>query len=775
MNNLICVIILTLITSSLFGQDQYTIKGTVKDASGEALSYGDARLLNASDSSIVKFSYVEEGSYTLGPSIQGDYLLLISALGYEDVFQAVSLFKDTELNITLSNQTVDLNEVVVTDRKNLFENNNGDLKVNVANSILSAEPNPVSLLAKLPEVQVSPQGDGISVIGRGEALIYIGNRRLSSEELNNISVRDILNIEIIQNPSVKYEANGRAVILLTLKKKTAQGYVIELHQTVDYRENLNLYSGVNLSYKKNQFEFKGNADYNRLRPWESNSFNFQINDQAVETFYTGVSNTKRPQYRLGAGLFYKFNPNTYISYGANLRTINDTYTNLTESFFEENNIRNDILTNNLGDEEGYFFSNNFNLNLGFPKSQSNLFMGAQFSTLLNDEKNDISNEFDNSGISSALQNRRQDYMADAFSARIDYEKTFGQGTRLEVGAKVIEATANTDFTIKFVENIEDNSSTVYDYNEGNYAAYTQLSGAINRVNYTVGVRTETTDIQSKFKGDNADLIDTTYTNLFPRATISFPVDSTKTLSFNFSKSIQRPNFSNASQLNVYVNPFLVFQSNLNLFPSITTEASTTLRVQNKSITFRYSDSKNPVLLIPTYDENENLLSMVFRNVEHQKTYSLRVIYPFSYKSWRSTAVIGGYYSILEDSRAIEMESNPYLYVYFNNQFRLPKGYTASLSAWGMSRRQLGAFERNGLFVVNMGASKRFFNKLNCSIQFNDIFNTTEYADLFNFNGINSDGVFFVDSRALVVSLSYSFGKIKKSNFRNEDIDDDARF
>ncbi|PTT13460.1 TonB-dependent receptor, partial [Flavobacterium sp. HMWF030] len=110
-----------------------------------------------------------------------------------------------------------LNEVVINQNKKTFTNTNGTIKVDVANSIFSSIPNAVELLAKLPTVQVSVDRETITVIGKGNPLIYIDNQKVGLNDLNTLAVVDIKTIEIIQNPSSKYEAEGRSVILITRK------------------------------------------------------------------------------------------------------------------------------------------------------------------------------------------------------------------------------------------------------------------------------------------------------------------------------------------------------------------------------------------------------------------------------------------------------------------------------------------------------------------------------------------------------------------------------
>jgi hypothetical protein len=114
-------------------------------------------------------------------------------------------------------KTEELKEVVVEKETKAITNKNGNLKIDVANSIYRSQPNTIDLLSKLPKIQISPDRESVSIIGKGSPLLYIDNQKASINDFNALDVADIKTIEIINNPSAKYEANGRAVILITRK------------------------------------------------------------------------------------------------------------------------------------------------------------------------------------------------------------------------------------------------------------------------------------------------------------------------------------------------------------------------------------------------------------------------------------------------------------------------------------------------------------------------------------------------------------------------------
>ena len=206
-----------------------------------------------------------------------------------------------------------IDEIVVEKETKTYTTKNGNLKVDVANSIYKSVPNIVDLLAKLPKIQVSPDKESISIIGKGNPLLYIDNQKVDMNELNALSVDDIKTIEIINNPSSKYEANGRAVILITRKLSKKEGYKVTLSENAQFKKYFNNYSAINANFKTGKWEFKANFNYNQLKVWESNGNDFTMPDYDIHSNYLVTAITHRPQFYYGGGVFYKISEDDYFS------------------------------------------------------------------------------------------------------------------------------------------------------------------------------------------------------------------------------------------------------------------------------------------------------------------------------------------------------------------------------------------------------------------------------------------------------------------------------
>lgn len=664
-----------------------------------------------------------------------------------------------------------LEEVKVVKEVKTFTNKNGNIKIDVANSIFNSVPNTADLLVKLPKILISPDKESITFIGKGTPIIYIDNQIVTINDLNSLSVDDIKTIEIINNPSSKYEANGRVVLLITRKLSKKEGFKVTVSETASFQKKFNNYFGINSSIKKKKLEFKANFNYNQIKVWEGNGNNFTIPNYDIVSNYEVIAITKRPQFIFGGGMFYKINEDDYFSINANRRSQKDIFDIVTDTYNQEQTAINNINTLNTNDEFRNFTNVFLNYNHKIKSIDGLLFTGFQFSNFNQEIDSEIFNNFNNTNFELS-QNRFQKIKINVYSARTDFEKEFKNKMKFELGVLFLKANPTTDFEVKTINPITDLSSN-YNYKETNNAAYSNVSGTIKKVNYAIGLRVENTIAKGKNSSESNLVIDKNYTNFFPKLEIEIPIDSTNTVTFNYAKSISRPNFSTASQLSTYINPYLVWNNNININPTIADEVSLAYQFKDKSVKLSYYDIKDPVYYASSYNNSQNLLTFQTKNFEKESGFNLEFTIPFKYKFWTSNNTINGIINTIEDKVSVVNPSKPYLYFYSNNIFRLPKAIELSLTSWGITQRTEGVFERNGLITFDMAVSKTLFKNLNCTLNYNDIFRKVKFNENFSSNNITSKGVFYTDLHLVSIAMRYSFGKIKKQEFKERAIDENS--
>lgn len=685
-------------------------------------------------------------------------------LGILMLFSAKSFSQNTEID---SLQQID--EIVVEGKTKTFLYKNGNIKIDVANSIFKAIPNTLDLLSKLPKIQISPNQETISLIGKGNPLLYIDNQKVELNDFLALSVDDIKTIEIINNPSAKYEAEGRAVILITKKLSKKEGFQTVISETASFKKKFNNYAGINSSLKLKNTEFKANFNYNNLNPWESNGNNYEIPTNNIVSNYRVVGQTKRNNYVFNGGIYHTINENDSFSFSVNGNLKNDDFdlkTKTTNSINGEETILNTL---GIANGNRNFINSFLNYNKKINQTSS-LFAGFQYSNYSSNSLNTTSNNYDEMGF-QPYQLMGQFFDVDVFSGRIDFEKKFKNEMKWETGILYSSANSDSDLNLKNFEQVT-NSESKYDLKEKNASVYSQLSGTLKKVSWMFGLRVENTNINGKFTDGSGLSIDKNYTNYFPKAQIEIPINSTKTLTFNYAKNISRPNYSETALGQTYINPYFAFSSNINLNPSISDEISANFQYNDKSIKLTYYNNKNAIYYGFQYNEAENLVNFRSENFDKETGYNLEFTLPFSHQIWTSSTIFSVILNKIEDKSAVLGDSKPFLYYYSNHQFKLKNDWTISVTGWGLSNRNEGAFQRNALFNLDSAVSKTYKN-LSCTLSYNNIFKNNTYKDNFNVNTINSREVFFVDNQEFSIALKYTFGKLKESIFKEKEINENA--
>jgi len=663
----------------------------------------------------------------------------------------------------------ELKEVVISKEKKMFSNANGNVKIDVANSVYSTIPNPIDLLSKLPSVQIGSDRESISIVGKGNPLIYIDGQKGTISDLNALSVADIKTVEIIKNPSSKYEAEGRAVILITRKVSKKDSFKTEISEVASFKRNYNNYLGFNSSFKKDKLEWKANFNYNLRNPWENHSLEYEIPKASIVSNYDVTANSHVKEYIFGGGVFYKINEDDYLSVNINGKMRNDTFDINTFTFNENQNEINNVFTFSDNSSSKNFMNSFINYSKNIKAIDTKLFIGFQGSNYNQHLLSLVQNNFNETDFKLS-QNRDQKFNVDVFSGRIDLEKKFKNEMTLEYGGLYLKAKSKSNADIF---DFEEGKSEVsdYDFKEENLAAYVQFSGKLKKIDFSFGLRTENTNVYSKFKTQVSPSIDKNYTNLFPKADLTIPIDSTKSINVNYLKSIVRPNYSSLSQIATYINPYFLYGSSINLGPAFVDEVSSSFQYHDKTLKLSYCQTKDVTNPSFVFNEETNVLMITDINYKRETGFTIDFTLPFTYKFWTTTNSLIFVKSKVEDDTALLHSSKPYLYYYSNNTFKLPKDFSFVLSFWGTTKQNDGIFERKANFVVDMSLAKTFGKNWSCTLNYNDIFKATSYTDTFTVNNVHSKFKYLVDANEISIAVRYSFGKIKDSEYKQKSVNE----
>ncbi len=764
----ISIALCLLLSLQLYAQNKYNLTGTILVQDQNIVENGDVLLTDSQNGTIIKYTFIKDGKFTFLELTEGKYIITVTCLGYKKASKEVVLDTHKKIEIELSKETIHLDEVTIKGTKNNISFKDGNISVQIENSIFESLPSTTDVLSKLPGIQISPDQESLSIIGRGTPLLYLDNQRIDFDQLQSISVSDIKDIQIIDNPPAKYEAEGRTLILITRKRNKNDGYKIHISEVASFKRRFSNYSELKGDFKRKKLELQGNFNYNQIGFWESSGSRLNIPRQNIRSEYDAKAIGPRPQFIIGSGFFYEVNDTDYISGRINYRTQRDKFPIRTNSTQQIGEVEDFIISESANDAPRSFLTSNLNLSKKL-NNTDNLFFGLQYSNYKRDLKSTIFNNINEGGFQLS-QNRNQTYEIGSFAARIDFEKQLKKHLKMEVGGTVSIGNAIAFSDFEFL-NTDDRIISTYDYDEDIYATYAQLSGSIKKITYNIGTRVETNFVKGAFRNSSSLLVNREQTRVFPNLRINIPVDSTKTITINYNKTINRPGYLNASSISTFINPLVEFERNVNLRSTLTEEIVASIQHKKSNLRLNYFTIRNPIFFSSVYNPQENRITTSPENFNEETGYSLQFRNTLSYKTFSTTNLFNLTYSKINDLNALNIKTRPYFYYYSNSELKIKPKITIGVNFWGLSKRYQGIFERNAMFILGASYNQTVLKNLRFSINVNDIFRNMNFNDRYTVNGIITNDTFYANAQELSFSLKYSFGKERKSSFKNKNVDD----
>ena len=765
MSKLIKLFTLVLSLNIFAQQENLKINGNITDSKQNNITSAEIYLFTANNE-LVKTTIVQDGNFEFSQLKPAQYHLQIVSNDITHNEPPFQLSSDLNLSVMLNEKVSNIEEIKISRTRNPFKVQNGNIDIDVANSSLSKVATSTDLLAKLPFIYVDANGEGLSMVGKGIPLLYIDNQKVDFNVLSAVSVDEIKSVEIIRNPSAKYEAEGKSVVKVILKNSKKEGYKLALNETAVFNKRFSNNFSANFQQKKNNTEWKLNAAYNQIQHWESNGFDYSVPGKNIKSDYIIMSMTNRPQVILGASLYHELNDGDNLTFTINGNLRPDKGDNNTVTNYEVNGMKSQILTLNPQDRKRATINSIFNYNKQLKSINANIFTGLQYTRESNNVDLDFYNNIDNSGYSFS-QFRKQKYAVNAFSGRIDIEKKIKENYQLGIGGSFTKADASTDNLTDY-RNLNPSEYFKYFFDEENWASYAEFSGEKEKISFKGGIRLETTSSNGFNQILNERNISRHYVDWFPSAELSFKQNENYVYTLNFKRSIDRPSYSDLASGGLYSSPYVEYKGNPNLLPSYTSEVSASVNLKKWALNASVYQVKNPIGFGLFYDENENISQFTTKNFDKESGASLGLDVPFEYKIITSQNSLSLNYSKTEDSLAVVNPSTPYLYLYTNNTIKLGKGFNFLLDGTWITKRTQGIYEYNEMVLINLGLTKSVSN-FDFTLRYNDVFNQNTYIQKLSYDKIITKGSFYGNTPTFSVGIKYNFGKISNSEYREKQI------
>lgn len=779
---------------------QGTIAGYVSDDKNQPLPFANVLLLSAKDSTVIEGTLTDgAGRFSFGRIPDRTYLVSISATGYFQAQSAAIVVNNNLIELPPFILQVDarmLSELTVTRKKPFVQQEIDKTVINVSASIVSAGSSALEVLEKSPGVTIDQQSERLNLNGQQGVIVQIDGKQtfLSNQELfnmlRNMPSDNIETIELIANPSSKFDAAGNSgIINIKLKRNKNSGTNGNASLTGAYgRYGAGTATG-SLNRLTDKYSFSVNTGLSITKSFRLNDIARKIpyEDQVSIFNQTTKRINKTKNYNARIVADYLFSPKTSIGilvsafnnnqdspYGKSNTKILDGNYDLQKSF--QTNFFNSGAIKNLGA--------NVNLRHETGKAEGNLAIDMDYVKYASSKNSGMNTRyFKPDGQNDGLEMVRNSMPSgiNIGVAKLDYAQNIGNA-KLETGIKssLVESDNDMVFETKQIDwTIDPTRSNHFRYKESLNALYLNFNGNLWKdIKYQLGLRGEYTHAISHsvtLRQKKARH----YLDLFPSVFISAPMNPDHSLNISFSRRIDRPDYESLNPFEFYLDPYTIIKGNPNL-KSQYTRLFQVVHVFKKSLTSTLSYSRIKDLIedeLPVQIAAENKTILLTGNIDKKDRMGLTVSFPIQLlNNWSlQTNLIGSYnhYKSIYLGEWLEMKQLTFN-VNVNSQIDLGKSVSAELTGWFNTRTYYGMYAAKPAGMLSLGVQKKLINNnMTLKINANDILGTNYFHGKIIYRDINYDIQTRWQSRMVRITATYNFGntQLKPASKRNTGSDD----
>jgi iron complex outermembrane recepter protein len=792
------VLVLVCIATNFLNAQSFSITGKIALEDNEKMAITSVNLYPENNQNLLKVVVTSaNGGFSFQNVKPGNYVLKISYIGCEPYTSKVFTVLDKNVQlpvIALQKATAELKEVVIKNEKPMVQVLADKTVFNVENTLNATGTSGFELLRKAPGVVID-NNDNLIVEGKTGVLIYIDGKQsfLTGTDLSNylktIQATDIEAVEIITQPSAKYDAAGNAgIINIKLKKNKNYGTNGSASTGFNYGEYGTSISSASFNNRNKKNNFYGNYS-NRF----GSNYNFiNLNRLQSETVFDSRSTTVNQVNANNIKLGYDFYANSRNTFGVVVSgNFNNSFSNgNTKTPIRESNsssVDSILVARSDGRNKNYNLYSN--INYKFQDTTGTSFSadfdyGKYNSDRSNFQPNYYYDNTETVILSESINAQNTPIHIDIFSLKSDYEQKLWKG-KFGTGFKTsLVKTDNTFDVFNYpagqpVFNAE--LSNKFEYDENINAVYANYNRMFKKINFQLGLRMENTNSKGNListQQNENQTVTRNYTDFFPSGGITYQANDHNSIAILYSSRIERPSYQSLNPFEYQIDELSYQKGNPFLKPQYTTNIKlnhTYKYTLNTSLSYSYITDFFAQVTVADGD-NRNFL--ITRNVANQQIINLGVSYPFKVNKWwnvyASANAFQSKYTATDDSFTGVTQAT--LTVFGQNNFTLPKNFNLEVSGWFSSPSVWGGtYLTKSLGSLDLAIQKQFFNKkLTGRLAFSDVLFTSPWRADATFPNlvITADGG--NDSRQVRFNLSYIFGsdQVKKARSRSTGLEEE---
>lgn len=808
-------IVMLLVAFSIQAQDNSqpkigTVTGKVLDVNlQQPLPYVNVVIKDVNQKIITGGITNEDGSFSVNQIPAGKSIVSIEFLGYQTESKSIEITssnKNINLGtINLSESAESLEEVTVVAETSTIQQKIDRKVITIGKDLQTAGANASDIMNNIPSVNVDQQTGNISLRGNENVRVMVDGKLSNvpiAQLLKQIPSTAIKSIELITNPSAKYNPEGMSgIINIKLHKNTKLGFNGNLNVGLTNEVYAKFNSSIDLNYRNGKFNFYVSYG-NNIGKYDNFGYISQSNDNSRQDFQF-YNNNKSHLFKVGVD--YYLNDNNTLSFFTNQNIFEGNGIGTTNlSFPDQNLFQRQIFGS---DSENNSDQYNFVYKHLFKDENETLDIEVDYNDFTNTEVADFNY------INFSFPPDYNDYVdteRDQTTINVDYVKPINESSKLEIGAEA--RLFNTDLgyrstgqTFSSTGTIIPTPSTAFDYKRDIFSAYVTYGKTINeKWSYQVGARAEQVKVEAEalnmFTDGTTEVLPFTndYFQIYPSAFLTYAASDKNSYQFSLSRRVDRPGLQQVNPIREWSTPRVSSFGNTKLQPQFTNsaEANYTRQLKKGSITagvfYRIiEDNINRFVAIDRTNISAGNSILSYDNFDNTSAYGIELSSNYRPTKWWNFNASFDLYSqsqtgITEfidtnnlstatvddiETRKTEVENVVWNFRMFNN-FKATKNLSLSLFAMYRGEEQGVQFLRKPMYFVNTGVRYTFMedNRATISFNYNDIFNTMRF-EFETDTPYPSSGQFNWESNTWNVALSYRFGGGKYRALQRKQRDD----
>ncbi len=738
-----------------------TIKGKVIDKNlKQPIPYATIVIADGANTIISGGISTENGDFLITDIPTGNYTFKVQFIGYTTYTQSIQISKkskDIDVGIVALEESAEsLDDVTVVAERTTIEQKIDRKVINVGKDLTTTGGTAAEIMNNIPSINVDQDGN-IALRGNENVRILIDGKPTNmsaSQLLKQIPSTSIKKIELITNPSAKYNPEGMSgIINIVLHKNSNIGFNGNINTGVNFDKNARFNSSIDVNYRTGKVNLYGNYGANITK--NLNEGFVLREDQNYLTNFSFLDNNKSHLFKIG--LDYYINDQNTISVYTNQNLFDGLINGTTDIIFL-NNDQNDLTQDLVSDNDNLGSTYNIDYKHDFKKEGHNIELEIDYNIFEgdnDDQFNFIGGDGSFTNYNDLIDNKRKNT-----TINLDYVNPISESAKLELGYETRLRRTDNDYRSTFFPDSE------YSYDRDIHSLYATYGKNYEKWSYQAGVRLENYQVDAIFNGEKVfeDEIFTAY----PSAYITYTPAEKNTYQLSYSRRVDRPGLNQVNPIREWSTPRIISLGNPSLDPQFTNsiEANYTRKLEGGSITggvfYRLINDEINLTLIENPDVEEGQI-LTFDNFDNNSAYGIELSSNYKPVKWWSFNASFDLYgqTIKGVVENISKEVDAVIYNFrINNSFKATKDLTFQIFGFYRGEQKGIQFDMKPFYFINTGARYNFLEgKGTASISFNDIFNTQR----FRFDGDSpfpQNGRFQGETQTVYLGFSYRFGSGK---------------